>query len=230
MFPLSIDRTNPENPFNPRSIHQPALFSPLITTVLSSPAANKIIIITAPSGSGKTTLVRRLLAANPCLAFSISACTRSPRAGEVDGRDYHFLTEPEFKRRIDADEFVEWEMVYTGKYYGTLREELQRIWDSGRVPLVDIDVKGALAIKDQFPDTSLSIFIKAPSLDVLRERLVSRGTESPQMLEERLAKAEFELLDAPEFHRILINDDLETASAELLTMTTEFIAAPAAFA
>ncbi len=201
---------------------------PLIVTTLSFQAAHKIIIITAPSGSGKTTLVRRLLAANKGLAFSISACTRKPRAGEVDGRDYHFLTEQDFKRRIDADEFVEWEMVYTGKYYGTLREELQRIWDSGRVPLVDIDVKGALAIKDQFPDSSLSIFIKAPSLEILRERLVMRGTESPQMLEERLAKAEFELLDAPEFHRILVNDDLETASSELLALTTEFIGAEVA--
>jgi len=189
---------------------------------LSSQAANKIIIITAPSGSGKTTLVRRLLAANPGLAFSISACTRQPRNGEVNGRDYHFLSEPEFKRRIDADEFVEWEMVYTGKYYGTLREELRRIWDSGRVPLVDIDVKGALAIKEQFPDSSLTIFIKAPSLEILRERLIARGTESPQMLEERLAKAEFELLDAPEFHRLLVNDDLEAAAAELLALTTEF--------
>lgn len=196
--------------------------------VLSSQAAHKIIIITAPSGSGKTTLVRRLLAANPALAFSISACTRNPRAGEVDGRDYHFLSEQDFKHRIDADEFVEWEMVYTGKYYGTLREELQRIWDSGRVPLVDIDVKGALAIKDQFPDSSLSIFIKAPSLEILRERLVMRGTESPQMLEERLAKAEFELLDAHEFHAILVNDDLETAAADLLALTTEFVGEAAA--
>jgi guanylate kinase len=190
---------------------------------LNSQAANKIIIITAPSGSGKTTLVRRLLAANPGLAFSISACTRKPRAGEVDGRDYHFLSEPDFKHRIDADAFVEWEMVYTGKYYGTLRSELQRIWDSGRVPLVDIDVKGALAIKNQFPHSCLSIFIKAPSLEILRERLVMRGTESPQMLEERLAKAEFELLDAPEFHRVLVNDNLELAATELLAMTSEFI-------
>lgn len=185
--------------------------------------ANRIIIITAPSGSGKTTLVRRLLQAMPSLAFSISACTRAPRSGELDGRDYYFLTEPEFKSRIDADEFVEWEMVYTGKYYGTLRSELQRIWDSGRTPLVDIDVKGALAIQEQYPETSLSIFIKAPSLEILRERLIARGTESAQMLEERLAKAEYELMAAPEFDRIIVNDDLEQATQDLMQLTQGFI-------
>jgi guanylate kinase len=184
----------------------------------------KIIIVTAPSGSGKTTLVRRLLAACPALAFSISACTRGPRTGELDGRDYYFLTEPEFKRRIDEDAFVEWEMVYTGKYYGTLKEELERIWGEGRTPLVDIDVKGALAIQEQYPETSLSIFIKAPSLEVLRERLVARGTESPQMLEERLAKAEYELMDAGEFDLIIVNDNLEEATAELVRTANAFIA------
>jgi guanylate kinase len=184
---------------------------------------NRIIIITAPSGSGKTTLVKRLLQAMPNLAFSISACTRSPRTGELDGRDYYFLTEPEFKSRIDTDEFVEWEMVYTGKYYGTLKSELQRIWDEGRTPLVDIDVKGALAIQEQYPDESLSIFIKAPSLEILRERLISRGTESAQMLEERLAKAEYELMAAPEFDRIIVNDDLEKATQELMQLAQNFI-------
>lgn len=187
----------------------------------------KIIIITAPSGSGKTTLVRRLLAANPNLAFSISACTRSPRTGELNGKDYYFLDEAEFKRRIDEDAFVEWEMVYTGKYYGTLKEELERIWTSGRTPLVDIDVKGAIAIQQQFPNTSLSIFIKAPSLEILRERLITRGTESPQMLEERLAKAEYELMDADEFNLIIVNDNLEVATNELVNATNQFIGAPA---
>jgi guanylate kinase len=185
--------------------------------------SGKIIIITAPSGSGKTTLVKRLLAASPALAFSISACTRAPRTGEMDGRDYYFLTEPEFKQKIDDDAFVEWEMVYTGKYYGTLKSEMDRIWASGRTPLVDIDVKGALAIQEQYPDNSLSIFIKAPSLEVLRERLIARGTESPQMLEERVAKAEYELMAAPEFDLIIVNDDLETATAELLRTAQTFI-------
>lgn len=187
---------------------------------------HKIIIITAPSGSGKTTLVRRLLAANPNLAFSISACTRSPRTGELDGKDYYFLDEAEFKHRIDKNEFVEWEMVYTGKYYGTLKKELERIWSVGRTPLVDIDVKGAIAIQQQFPSTSLSIFIKAPSLEILRERLIARGTESPQMLEERLAKAEYELMDADEFNLIIVNDNLEVATNELVTTTNQFITAP----
>jgi guanylate kinase len=187
----------------------------------------KIIIITAPSGSGKTTLVRRLLAANPNLAFSISACTRTPRTGEVHGRDYYFLSEVEFKKRIDEDAFVEWEMVYTGKYYGTLKEELERIWKDGRTPLVDIDVKGALAIQEQFPSSSLSIFIKAPSLQILRERLITRGTESPQMLEERLAKAEYELMDADEFNLIIVNDNLETATTELVNVSNNFIGATA---
>ncbi len=186
-------------------------------------AQNRIIIITAPSGSGKTTLVKRLLAAAPQLAFSISACTRTPRTGELDGRDYYFLTEPEFKGKIDEDAFVEWEMVYTGKYYGTLKSELQRIWSKGCTPLVDIDVKGALAIQEQFPEQSLSIFIKAPSLDILRERLITRGTENAQMLEERLAKAEYELLAAPEFDRIVVNDDLEAATRELVELTQDFI-------
>lgn len=185
---------------------------------------NRIIIITAPSGSGKTTLVRRLLDAMPQLAFSISACTRGPRTGELDGRDYHFLSEQEFKHRIDGDEFVEWEMVYTGKYYGTLKSELQRIWSEGRTPLVDIDVKGALAIQEQYPAQSLSIFIKAPSLEVLRERLITRGTENAQMLEERLAKAEYELLAAPDFDLIIVNDDLEVATQELMRVTQDFIA------
>ena len=190
----------------------------------------KIIIITAPSGSGKTTLVRRLLAANPNLAFSISACTRSPRTGELHGRDYYFLSEVEFKNRIDEDAFVEWEMVYTGKYYGTLKEELERIWKSGRTPLVDIDVKGALAIQEQFPSSSLSIFIKAPSLQILRERLIARGTESPQMLEERLSKAEYELMDADEFNLIIINDNLEAATTELVNVSNNFIGAAATVA
>lgn len=159
----------------------------------------------------------------PELAFSVSACTRSPREGEVNGKDYYFLNEPEFQARIKKGDFVEWEMVYTGKYYGTLKQELERIWAEGRTPLVDIDVKGALAIQEQFPERSLSIFIKAPSLEVLRQRLVARGTESPKMLEERLAKAEYELLDASEFDRIVVNDDLGKAEATLQKLIREFV-------
>jgi len=184
----------------------------------------KIIIITAPSGSGKTTLVKRILQACPELAFSISACTRSPRNGEQHGVDYYFYVEQEFRKLIEQGAFVEWEMVYTGKYYGTLKSELERIWQSQRHPLVDIDVKGALAIHDVFPSRSLSIFIKTPSLEVLRQRLILRGTETPQSLEERIFKAEYELTFANEFDKVIVNDDLDLATSELLATIRQFLA------
>lgn len=184
---------------------------------------HKIIIITAPSGSGKTTLVRRLLSSVPDLSFSISAATRKPRNEEVHGRDYYFIKENEFRQHIEAGAFVEWEMVYEGKYYGTLKEELARIWQSGKVPLVDIDVKGALAIQAAYPDSALSIFIQAPSLETLRERLLLRGTESMKTLEERLSKATFELSFATRFDHILVNDNLDIASGELTTLVRNFL-------
>ncbi len=184
---------------------------------------SKIIVVTAPSGSGKTTLVRRLLAANPELLFSVSACTRRPRPGETDGRDYYFLDEERFQSLLQRDAFVEWEMVYPGKYYGTLRSELQRIWEAGCYPLVDIDVKGALAIQQAYPDACLTLFIQAPSLDELRTRLVKRGTESPQSLEERVTKAAYELGFSHQFDRVIVNDDLETAFKELLQVTDVFL-------
>lgn len=186
----------------------------------------KIIIITAPSGSGKTTLVRRLLQACPQLGFSISACTRNPRDGEVHGRDYYFYPEGEFKQLIAEDAFVEWEMVYTGKYYGTLKAEVERIWKEDKYPLVDIDVKGALAIQEKYPDTSLTLFIQAPSLEELRRRLELRGTETIHSLEERVSKAGFELSFATQFDRIIINDNLGHATEELVRVVAEFIAAP----
>ena len=182
----------------------------------------KIIVITAPSGSGKTTLVKHLLDACPHLGFSISACTRLPRHGEHDSKDYYFYSEEQFKKLIAADAFVEWEMVYTGKYYGTLKSELQRIWDSGRSPLVDIDVKGALAIRDKYPDSCLTIFIEAPSLDVLRKRLRLRGSETEHSLEERVSKAALELTFAPKFDRIIINDGLDVATKELIEVVEKF--------
>ncbi|OSZ78535.1 guanylate kinase [Chitinophagaceae bacterium IBVUCB1] len=185
----------------------------------------KIIIITAPSGSGKTTLVKRLLAQCPELAFSVSACTRQPRAGEVDGKDYHFYTEDAFKQLIDEDAFIEWEMVYEGKYYGTLKSEMQRIWGDGKTPLVDIDVKGALAIQKQYPSNSLSIFIQAPSIEELRKRLVLRGTETPATLEERINKANYELTFAPQFDTVIINDNLDAATAQLLETTRSYLLA-----
>lgn len=189
-------------------------------------APEKIIIITAPSGSGKTTLVKRLLHACPRLAFSVSACTRTPRPGEIHGKDYYFFSEAEFKQMIDDDAFVEWEMVYTGKYYGTPKSELKRIWDSDRFPLVDIDVQGALAVQKKYPQTSLSLFIQAPSLEVLRERLTARGTETPQTLEERIDKAIDELTYADRFDRIIVNDDLEAATQELVRVVEAFLQVP----
>jgi guanylate kinase len=185
----------------------------------------KIIIITAPSGSGKTTLVKRLLQACPQLSFSVSACTRLPRANEQHGKDYYFYSEADFRKLIEADAFVEWEMVYTGKYYGTLKSELRRIWDADHHPLVDIDVKGALAIQDAYPDNSLTIFIQAPSIEELRQRLMLRGTETLHSLEERVSKANFELSFAPQFDRIIINDDLDVATAELVQVVNDFISA-----
>ncbi len=183
---------------------------------------NKLIVITAPSGSGKTTLVKRLLASCPDVEFSISACTRLPRNGEVNGRDYYFYEEDQFKRLIEEDAFVEWEMVYSGKYYGTLKAELQRIWDKGKIPLVDIDVQGALAIRLKYPENCLTIFIETPSLEVLRERLEARGTETAHSLEERINKAAYELTFAPKFDQIIINDDLATATHNLNNVVAEF--------
>lgn len=191
---------------------------------MSDMATGKVVIITAPSGSGKTTMVKRLLAATDKLAFSISACTRQPRAGEVHGKDYYFYDEAHFKQLIAEDAFVEWEMVYTGKYYGTLKSEMERIWKEGRYPLVDIDVMGALVVKDKFPGQCLTLFIEAPSIEELRRRLVARGTETEQTLEERVNKAVHELTVAGQFDRIIINDDLERASAELLQAVEKFLA------
>lgn len=140
----------------------------------------------------------------------------------MHGKDYYFYTEDEFKQLIAEDAFIEWEMVYTGKYYGTLKSELQRIWDTGHSPLIDIDVQGALAIKKKFPEIAKTIFIEAPSIEELRKRLNARGTETPETLEERVAKAEDELTFAPQFERIVINENLEDATTELMKIVEEF--------
>ncbi len=184
---------------------------------------NKIIIITAPSGSGKTTIVKQLLQRSPLLGFSISACTRNPRPGELHGKDYYFLDEADFKQKIEEDAFIEWEMVYTGKYYGTLRSEVGRIWSDGKAPLVDIDVLGALNIKSQYGDNAISLFIQAPSIEELRKRLEARGTETPQTLEERLDKAAYELSFSDRFDRIVVNDDLERAIEETMAIISNFL-------
>ncbi len=183
----------------------------------------KIIIITAPSGAGKTTIVKKLLASMPVLAFSISAATRQARAGEVNGKDYYFMTTGEFHAKIDENAFAEYEMVYAGKYYGTLKSELERIWNSARIPMVDIDVKGALSIKEHYHDKALTIFIQPPSIDALRARLSDRGTETQASIDERLAKAQYELSFAHEFDRIVVNDELERAYEEVKTLVADFL-------
>ena len=196
--------------------------------LMSPEPTGKIIIITAPSGSGKTTLVKRLLTACPGLIFSVSACTRNPRGGEQDGRDYYFLGAELFKQKIAEDAFIEWEMVYEGKYYGTLKTELERIWALDHAPLVDIDVKGALSIQEKYPDNSLTIFIQAPSMEALRERLEKRGTETVHTLEERLSKANFEISFATQFDKIIVNDDINEATDELVDTVKNFLSAPVA--
>src|SRR5688500_10154384 len=146
----------------------------------------RIIIITAPSGAGKTSITRYLLNKFPQLAFSVSAATRAARSNERNGVDYYFISSEEFTEKIQGGEFVEWEMVYEGKYYGTLKSELKRIWNNGQVPVLDIDVKGAIHVQQQFPDTTLSMFIEPPSVPELKKRLESRGTETAESLQARV--------------------------------------------
>lgn len=177
-------------------------------------ASYKFIIITAPSGTGKTTITKYLLQNNPRLTFSISAATRQPRKGEVNGVDYYFISEDEFKQKIQEDAFIEWEMVYEGKYYGTLKSEMQRIWDEGRVPILDIDVKGAIQVEQKYPGNCLLIFIKPPSLEELKRRLEARDTDSLESIEVRLQKAEYELSFAKHFNKVIVNDNLERACHE----------------
>ncbi len=168
----------------------------------------KLLIFTAPSGAGKTTIVRHLLQVIDNLAFSISATTRPRRLHEEDGKDYYFMDVEEFERHIRQGDFLEWEEVYPGKYYGTLKREVERLWAEGKDIIFDIDVHGALSIKKIFPKESLAIFVKPPSREVLIERLTKRQTESGKTLEERVARAEEELLFENKFDRVLVNDAL----------------------
>lgn len=188
---------------------------------------NKIIIITAPSGAGKTSITRYLLERYPQLAFSISAATRSRRAYEKEGVDYYFLSAEDFKQKIQENAFAEWEMVYEGKYYGTLKAELQRIWDNHQCPLLDIDVKGAIHVQQQYPQSSLSVFIEPPSVEELKRRLESRGTETEESLQARVNKASYEISFKHHFNRIIVNEDLPKACAEADAIVREFLAVPA---
>ncbi len=175
----------------------------------------KLIIFSAPSGSGKTTIVKQLLANNPNLGFSISACTRDKRGrSEQDGQDYYFLTPDEFRKKIDEDAFVEWEEVYPGAYYGTLKSEIERIWASGKHVIFDVDVKGGLALKNYYKERALAIFVKVPSLEILEDRLRIRCTESEESLSKRIFKMKFEWAFQDKFDVVLVNDQLEEAVME----------------
>jgi guanylate kinase len=193
---------------------------------MHKPAMNtnqKIIIITAPSGAGKTSITRHLLQRFPQLAFSVSAATRSARGFEKDGVDYYFISTQAFQHKIQENEFVEWEMVYEGKYYGTMKSELLRIWNNQQVPVLDIDVKGAIHVQQQYPDSSLSLFIEPPSVDELRRRLMSRGTETVESLQARVNKASFEISFKHQFNYIIVNDNLESACRRAGELVSAFI-------
>ena len=188
---------------------------------------NKLIIIAAPSGAGKTSVTRYLLKTlAEQLAFSVSCATRLPRNNEKDKVDYYFITVEDFKSKIEKQEFVEWEMVYEGKYYGTLKSEMQRIWEQHKAPLLDVDVQGGINIQLQYPHNSLSLFIEPPSIKELERRLKARDTETPESLQARLNKAAYELSFKDKFDRVILNDKLERACAEAEVMVREFLKPP----
>jgi len=183
----------------------------------------KLVILSAPSGAGKTTIVKHLLKLDLKLEFSISACSRKKRKGETDGKDYYFLTADEFKAKINNNEFIEWEQVYTDYYYGTLKSEVERIWNKGNFVIFDVDVVGGINIKKQFQDKALSIFIKPPSVKELEKRLRNRSTEPEDIILKRLQKAEKELEYAGKFDNTVVNDDLQTAQKEVENLIRDFL-------
>ena len=184
----------------------------------------KLIIFSAPSGAGKTTIVRHLLDQNLNLEFSISATSRGKRHTETDGKDYYFLTPEEFRSKIENNEFVEWEEVYAGTYYGTLKSEVERIRSVGKNVIFDVDVVGGCNIKKFYGDEALAVFVQPPSVDELRKRLVSRSTDAPEVIEKRVAKAEYELSFANQFDCIIVNEDLAKAFEEAERCIWKFIA------
>ncbi|MBO6082009.1 MAG: guanylate kinase [Bacteroidales bacterium] len=186
--------------------------------------SNKVVIFSAPSGSGKSTVVNHILPLHPEMEFSISATSRAPRGTEQDGVEYLFYTAEVFRKLVEAGKFVEFEEVYTDKFYGTLKSEVNRIWSKGHVIIFDVDVKGGVSLKKYFGDQALSVFIQAPSVEVLRDRLIKRGTDTMEAIEDRVAKASEEMTYAPKFDKILINDDLETAFREVEKMVDDFLA------
>lgn len=183
----------------------------------------KLIIFSAPSGTGKTTIVRWLLSQGLNLGFSVSATSRMPRAGERDGKDYHFLTPDQFREKIGEGAFLEWEEVYTDKFYGTLKSEVDRMMHEGQNVVLDIDVKGGLNIKKIYGEKALALFIQPPSIEELRKRLERRGTDSKSTIDERIQKAEWEMSFSKDFDKVIINEILETAKKNCLEAVNEFI-------
>ncbi|MBQ9475530.1 MAG: guanylate kinase [Bacteroidales bacterium] len=183
----------------------------------------KVIIFSAPSGSGKSTIVQHLISLHPEMEFSVSATSREPRGSERDGVEYHFLSNTRFEELIAQDAFIEWEQVYRSHYYGTLKSEVQKIWDKGHVAIFDVDVKGGVNLKKYFGGKALSIFIKAPSIQELRRRLVGRGTDSAEAIEERVAKAAEELTYEDKFDAVVVNDELEKAFSDAENLVDGFL-------
>jgi guanylate kinase len=183
----------------------------------------KLVIFSAPSGAGKTTIVHHLLSKDFKLEFSISACTRAQRPGEVHGKDYYYISLEEFKKSISLDEFVEWEEVYKNNFYGTLKTEVERIWKSGHHVIFDVDVDGGLNLKKAFGDRALAVFVMPPSLESLRERLEQRETETPESITRRMGKAPIELQKSVLFDKVILNDDLESAFAKAEEIVGAFL-------
>lgn len=183
----------------------------------------KAVIFSAPSGSGKSTIVSHILKLHPELKFSVSAASRAPRGDEKNGVAYWFISADEFRKRIADNEFVEYEEVYPGSFYGTLKSEVERIWDNGDAIIFDVDVKGGVNLKKYFGDRALSVFIQAPSVEVLRQRLVNRATDSPEAIERRIAKAAEEMTYADKFDHIIVNDDLQKAYADAEKLVDDFL-------
>ena len=184
---------------------------------------NKIILITAPSGSGKTSIVKYLMKKFPSLAFSVSATTRTPRKNEKEGTDYYFISEKDFKEKIHQKEFLEWEMVYEGKYYGTLKSDIERIWNENKIPVLDIDVQGAIHIQQQYPVNTITLFVQAPSTEELKRRLESRGSETSESLQARLNKSSYEMTFKNYFEHIIINENFDSACQEAEKIIAEFL-------
>jgi guanylate kinase len=183
----------------------------------------KAIIISAPSGAGKTTLVNKLLDAKLPLLFSISACSRAPREGEEDKKDYYFLSIEEFKEKIKAQDFIEWEEVYEGNFYGTLKKEIERIWKEKKHVVFDVDVIGGISLKDYFMENSISIFIKPPSMEVLSKRLKKRNTEDRKSIKNRLEKSFEEMKSIDKFDKIIVNDELSISSKNIIETVKKFL-------